>query len=95
MLVGISGYYGPADVRDECKIVVKSLTFYTNRGRYGPIGEEIGAYFTSPRNDGRIVGFHGKSGCYLYAIGVHTQPWFNDRPVEQGPIKMILNKLST
>ncbi|PON90980.1 Jacalin-like lectin domain containing protein [Trema orientale] len=73
VLTGMSGYYGPV-LGDECKIVVKSLTFYTNRGRYGPFGEERGTYFGSPRSEGRIVGFHGKSARYLDAIGVHMQP---------------------
>ncbi|XP_062097348.1 jacalin-related lectin 3-like [Humulus lupulus] len=92
VLTGMSGYYGPV-MGDACKIVVKSLTFYTNRGRYGPFGEEMGTYFTSPRNEGKIVGFHGKSGSHLYAIGAHMQPWYQDRSAEQGPIKMILNKI--
>ncbi|KAL5557961.1 hypothetical protein UlMin_034172 [Ulmus minor] len=88
----ISGYIGSIG-GDECKKAIKSLTFHTNRGTYGPYGEEIGTYFTSAKTEGKIIGFHGKSGCYLYAIGVHMQHWMNDRVEQQGPIKMMLNKL--
>lgn len=63
----ISGYYGSV-AGDECKKAIKSLTFYTNRGRYGPYGEETGTYFTSTKTEGKIVGFHGRAACYLYAI---------------------------
>ncbi|KAL4650067.1 hypothetical protein ACB092_01G060200 [Castanea dentata] len=89
----ISGYYGSV-AGDECKKAIKSLTFYTNRGRYGPYGEETGTYFTSTKTEGKIVGFHGRAACYLYAIGVHMQHWSTGR-VEQGTIKTLLNKIFT
>ena len=91
----ISGYYGSVG-GDECKSrAVKSLTFHTNRGVYGPYGEEIGTHFTSAtaiaktQQSAKVVGFHGNSGCHLYAIGVHT---LTDRP-DSGPIKTMLHKI--
>ncbi|XP_030950640.1 jacalin-related lectin 3-like [Quercus lobata] len=77
-LTSVSGYYGSV-AEDECRKVIKSLTFYTNRRRYGPYGEESGTYFTSTKNEGKIIGFHGRAASYLYAIGVHIQPLLNDR----------------
>ena len=77
-LTCISGYYGSV-VGDECRKVVKSLTFYTNRRRYGPYGEETGTYFTSTKDEGKIIGFHGRASSFLYAIGVYVQPSLSDR----------------
>ncbi|KAF7816113.1 jacalin-related lectin 3-like [Senna tora] len=74
VLTCISGYYGPV-INDERHIVMKSLTFYTSRGKYGPYGEEVGKFFTSTTTEGKVVGFHGRSSLYLDAIGVHMQHW--------------------
>lgn len=74
MLTCISGYYGPV-AKDDHPKVIRSLTFYTSRGKYGPFGEETGTYFTSTTTQGKVVGFHGRSGSNLDAIGVHMQHW--------------------
>ncbi|KAJ4964608.1 hypothetical protein NE237_016457 [Protea cynaroides] len=71
VLTRITGYYGPI-LADACAKVINSLTFFTNRASYGPFGEEIGTYFSSTA-EGKVVGFHGRSGSYLDAIGVHMQ----------------------
>ncbi|XP_042493605.1 jacalin-related lectin 3 [Macadamia integrifolia] len=73
----ISGFYGSI-CRDEPMKVIRSLTFHTTRGTYGPYGEEIGTYFTSTKTEGKVVGFHGRSGLFLDAIGVHMQHWLGD-----------------
>lgn len=73
-LTCISGYYGTVPKDDHSK-VIRSLTFYTSRGKYGPFGEEIGTFFTSTTTEGKVVGFHGRSGSYLDAIGIHMQHW--------------------
>ena len=52
--------------------VIKSLTFHTTKGRHGPFGEEQGTAFSSKLKEGKIVGFHGKKGLFLDAIGVHV-----------------------
>ncbi|GLT41112.1 hypothetical protein SLA2020_152010 [Shorea laevis] len=77
VLIRISGYYGC--IKDENTKVVRSLTFYTSRGTYGPFGEEIGTYFTSAMTNGKVVGFHGRSSMYLDAIGVHVQHWLGNQ----------------
>ncbi|KAH7565665.1 hypothetical protein JRO89_XS09G0241900 [Xanthoceras sorbifolium] len=67
-LIGISGFYGPLD-GNCCLEVVHSISFYTNKGKYGPFGTEIGTFFNTTVSNGKVVGFHGKSGEYLDAIG--------------------------
>ncbi|KAK2639933.1 hypothetical protein Ddye_027728 [Dipteronia dyeriana] len=71
-LVGITGFYGPID-GNCCLVVVRSVSFYTNKGKYGPFGSEIGTFFNSPVSNAKVVGFHGRSGEYLDAIGVHVE----------------------
>lgn len=56
-------YMGPS--------VIRSITFHTNKGRHGPYGEEQGTAFTSREKEGKIVGFHGRNGLFLDAIGIH------------------------
>ncbi|XP_043709001.1 jacalin-related lectin 3-like, partial [Telopea speciosissima] len=88
VLTRIGGYYGPNPV-DAYTKVIRSLTFYTTRARYGPFGEEIGTFFSSS-TEGKVVGFHGRSGCYLEAIGVHMQHSSVD---QQGLVKAVFNKI--
>ncbi|PIN15246.1 hypothetical protein CDL12_12122 [Handroanthus impetiginosus] len=72
-LIGIEGYYGPIEGNGNVD-VIRSLTFHTNKGKYGPMGTEIGTYFNSMNSsEGKVVGFHGTSDAYLGAIGVHTE----------------------
>ncbi|XP_021600814.2 jacalin-related lectin 3 isoform X2 [Manihot esculenta] len=100
ILTSVCGYHGSL-TGDESHNVIKSLTFYTNKGKYGPYGVETGTFFTTTKTEGKIVGFHGRSGCYLNSIGVHTQQWSSDREsAPQGPpgerggtVKTIFNKL--
>ncbi|XP_068649280.1 jacalin-related lectin 3-like [Aristolochia californica] len=73
----ICGYYGSVD-RVETHKVIKSLTFHTSRGKYGPYGEEVGTFFTSTTTQGKVVGFHGRCSLYLDAIGVHMQHWLGE-----------------
>ncbi|XP_029123290.1 jacalin-related lectin 3 isoform X2 [Elaeis guineensis] len=74
----VSGYYATIN-RDERPTVIKSLSFYTSRGKYGPFGEEVGTHFTSATTEGKVVGFHGRSALYLDAIGVHMQHWLGEK----------------
>ncbi|KAK1554996.1 hypothetical protein Q3G72_020191 [Acer saccharum] len=71
---GVMGFYGPINENASYAYdVVRSLSFYSNKGKYGPFGKEIGIFFISPMYNGKVVGFHGKSGDYLEAIGVHME----------------------
>lgn len=104
VLTSVCGYHGPVTGNDQGKGgVIRSLTFYTNKAKYGPYGEETGTSFASSKAEGKIVGFHGRSGCYLNAIGVHFRPWPMDRDMARqglqqgigergGPVKMIINR---
>lgn len=71
ILTYITGHHGPAMVMGP--EVIKSLTFHTTRGKYGPYGEEQGQFFSSKLQEGStIVGFHGKKGLFMDAIGIHV-----------------------
>ncbi|KAJ0007256.1 hypothetical protein Pint_28872 [Pistacia integerrima] len=51
--------------------VIRSLTFKSNKRTYGPYGFEEGTPFTFSMDGGLVVGFKGRSGWYLDAIGFH------------------------
>ncbi|KAB1220607.1 Mannose/glucose-specific lectin [Morella rubra] len=53
--------------------IIRSLTFVTNMNTYGPYGTENqeDASFTIPIKSGKVVGFHGRSGDAVDAIGIH------------------------
>ncbi|XP_075088651.1 agglutinin-like isoform X1 [Nicotiana tabacum] len=72
LLIGIEGFYSPVDDNGGLD-AIRQIAFYTNKGKYGPYGTEIGTYFSSSAARGKIVGFHGKSGVFLNAIGVHME----------------------
>lgn len=85
-LISVKGTYSRFDVWGN--LCVRSLTFESNRKIYGPFGVESGTYFSLPKSESKIVGFHGKAGWYLDAIGVHIQPI----PKENNPTsKMVLH----
>lgn len=90
MITCVSGFHGSIGKHERPK-VIKSLTFYTSRGKYGPYGAEIGTFFTSTTTEGKVVGFHGRSSLYLDAIGVHMQHWLgHDR---RPPKSSVLSKI--
>lgn len=70
-LTSIHGHYG--NLQAWGTVLVRSLTFVSNKRTYGPYGIEQGTYFTFPTSS-KIVGFHGKCGWYLDAIGVYLEP---------------------
>ncbi|KAK1287370.1 hypothetical protein QJS10_CPB19g01170 [Acorus calamus] len=70
-LTRIEGYYGPFS---NIASLIRSLTFYTNLGKkYGPYGEEVGTHFDIPTKGAEIVGFFGRSGWLIDAIGVYLR----------------------
>lgn len=85
VLTCISGYYGSI-TKDEKHTVIKSLTFHTSRGQYGPYGEEVGKFFTSTTTEGKVVGFHGRSSLYLDAIGIHMQHWLGSQKTSRSSL---------
>jgi hypothetical protein len=70
ILTHIVGSYGPLMYMGPS--VIKSLTFYTNKGKYGPYGEEQGSSFTTKLKAGKIAGIHGRKGLFIDALGVHV-----------------------
>ncbi|XP_078166224.1 protein GOS9-like [Carex rostrata] len=53
---------------------IRSLKFETNLRSFGPYGrEDQGTFFELPAITGQIIGFHGRAGKYLSALGVYVQ----------------------
>lgn len=71
-LTGISGTYGIY----EGVNVLLSIKFYTNIKEYGPFGSDNdGTPFSFViQGGGEIVGFHGRSGYFIDAIGAYVAP---------------------
>lgn len=53
--------------------LLKSLKVETNLRVYGPYGAEEGEPFEFSAEGGEIMGFHGRSGEFVDAIGVYVQ----------------------
>lgn len=69
-LISISGTYGDF----ASMLTITSLSFTTNRATYGPFGTGSGTSFSIPINNNTVVGFHGRAGYYLDAIGIFVKP---------------------
>eukprot|EP00258_Populus_trichocarpa_P028898 XP_024444917.1 mannose/glucose-specific lectin isoform X4 [Populus trichocarpa] len=69
-LISISGTYG----NFSTLLTITSLSFTTNRATYGPFGTGSGTPFSIPINNNTVVGFHGRAGHYLDAIGIFVKP---------------------
>jgi len=65
-IMGTTGNFGG-------KVVVNSLKIVTNLDTYGPYGKGNGIQFVIPENDNSsVVGFHGRAGLFLDAIGIYA-----------------------
>lgn len=73
-LTSLHGHYGSLQEWGQDPMIIRSLTLVSNKRTYGPFGVEHGAYFTVPQMSGKIVGFLGKSGWFLDALGVYIEP---------------------
>ena len=68
----------PTSVEGHCGtfhgnfVVVRSLTFVSNRRAYGPFGRPEGVPFALLAAGGRILAFHARSGRHLDAIGTYV-----------------------
>ncbi|WOK98586.1 hypothetical protein Cni_G07298 [Canna indica] len=71
-LTTVSGHYFPVVYGGSP--VIRSLTFKSNLRTFGPFGVQEGTPFTLPMDGGMIVGFSGRSGWYLDAIGWRLSP---------------------
>ncbi|XP_056177367.1 jacalin-related lectin 3-like [Syzygium oleosum] len=63
-IISISGFFTGG---------INSLTFRTNKRIWGPIGREEGDYFSLPSEAGKVVGFFGRSGEHLEAMGAYFE----------------------
>ncbi|KAJ6434360.1 hypothetical protein OIU84_017961 [Salix udensis] len=80
-LKSISGTYGSY----EGLLVITSLSFITNLTTYGPFGTAPGESFSIPIADSAVVGFHGRCGSYLDALGIFVIPANSDGSISVGP----------
>ncbi|XP_054804790.1 mannose/glucose-specific lectin-like isoform X2 [Prosopis cineraria] len=78
-LKSVSGTYG----HYKGLLVIMSLSLTTNFNSYGPFGTPTGEHFSVSIEDGDIVGFHGRCGHYLDALGIFVQP--GDSSISLGP----------
>ncbi|GMN37065.1 hypothetical protein TIFTF001_006514 [Ficus carica] len=67
-LVSVSGHHCPVVYGGSP--VIRSLTLKSNKRTFGPYGVEEGTPFSFPIEGGFIVGFKGRNGWYLDAIGL-------------------------
>ncbi|KAF4379647.1 hypothetical protein F8388_023664 [Cannabis sativa] len=71
-LISINGTHGEFDGKDD---VILSLSFQTNLKTYGPFGTTTGEPFAIPLSeDNVLVGFFGRCGYYLDALGAYVKP---------------------
>lgn len=68
----MSGRYGA--VAPGGSPVIRSLAFRTERAAYGPFGAAEGTPFEFAVEGGVIVGFCGRSGWQLDAVGMYVAP---------------------
>jgi hypothetical protein len=68
----VSGHYAP--IAHGGSPVIRSLAFRTNLRAYGPFGAAEGTPFSFPVVGGVIVGFYGRSGWQLDAVGLYVAP---------------------
>ncbi|KAF5199119.1 Myrosinase-binding protein [Thalictrum thalictroides] len=73
-LMGITGFsYDHGTYANS--VAARSISFITNKKIHGPYGVNLihkGDPFTSGKL-GKVVGFHGRSGAWVNAIGVHME----------------------
>jgi len=69
-LTAVSGNYSP--IAHGGSPVIRSLAFRSSQRAYGPFGAAEGTPFTFPVDGGVIVGFCGRSGWQLDAVGLYV-----------------------
>lgn len=58
-------------------LAIQSLAVQTNKKTYGPFGKTDGTSFQIPVENGEVVGFFGRAGTYIDAIGLYLLPSTN------------------
>ncbi|XAR61762.1 hypothetical protein NMG60_11016272, partial [Bertholletia excelsa] len=66
--------------------LISSLTIKTNTAEYGPFGASgSDTTVTIPIEKGSVVGFFGRAGAFIDALGIHLRPTANRKVVSIGP----------
>lgn len=65
-MIGISGTHG--NLHNDCDLI-SSLCFVTNKKEYGPFGVKAKTEFSKSWDVGHFVGFYGRCGWYIDAVG--------------------------
>ncbi|KAI8529634.1 hypothetical protein RHMOL_Rhmol12G0240000 [Rhododendron molle] len=89
-LTSVSGHYCPWGFFSACT-VIRSMTFKSNRRTFGPYGVEEGTPFSISADGAQIVGFQGRSGWYLDAVGFHLSEvprTPNNKTVSKGSVEV-------
>ncbi|KAK3005743.1 hypothetical protein RJ639_017146 [Escallonia herrerae] len=72
-LTGISLTYGA--IKGVVGFIsITSILLRTNVRKYGPFGSEMGFFASLPLKGGTIVGFYGRSGWTVNALGIYARP---------------------
>ncbi|KAG5226540.1 Mannose/glucose-specific lectin [Salix suchowensis] len=82
-LTSITGTYGVYVGMEH--MLITSLAFQTNLTTYGPFGTATGTSFSIPIEGSVMIGFHGRGGYYLDAIGIHVKPRDIEGTISIGP----------
>lgn len=68
----ISGHIGQLGSLSGNPMCIKSLSFRTNRRRFGPYGTEDGTPFSFESNNSKIVGLFGSTADYIHSNHLHS-----------------------
>ncbi|KAM7468839.1 hypothetical protein LguiA_007022 [Lonicera macranthoides] len=79
-LKSISGTYGSY----KGLLVITSLSLITNLTTYGPFGTASSETFSFPIANSAVVGFHGRCGYYLDALGIFVIPTNSEGSISVG-----------
>ncbi|KAM7468844.1 hypothetical protein LguiA_007027 [Lonicera macranthoides] len=79
-LKSISGTYGSY----KGQLVITSLSLITNLTTYGPFGTASSEAFSIPIANSAVVGFHGRCGYYLDALGIFVIPTNSEGSISVG-----------
>ncbi|EFH50477.1 predicted protein [Arabidopsis lyrata subsp. lyrata] len=75
-IIAVGGSYGNVDLYKA--VLIKSLFFKTSYGRTSPIFGETNSFgnqlMLEGKNGGKLLGFHGRSGQAIDAIGAYFSP---------------------
>ncbi|WCJ39614.1 Jacalin-related lectin 19 [Euphorbia peplus] len=90
-LVSASGHYSPVVYGGSP--VIRSITFKSNKRTFGPYGFEEGTPFTLSMDGCSIVGFMGRGGWYLDAIGFRLSRSQSTKPLQK--VRQRLQRLTS